>query len=117
MVFYQSEANTSNMGPNFFEMDLDKVIGLAYWGQIDYLGESQGWPAKGWAQGSFDMSLQPKPIAYLLKSMFSDEPTIHIGVIDDGNSNIIWNDVQVGTAHMSENWNRKPGSKAYGYGL
>ena len=112
MVFYQSEANTSNMGPNFFEMDLDKVIGLAYWGQIDYLGESQGWPAKGWAQGSFDMSLQPKPIAYLLKSMFSDEPTIHIGVIDDGNSNIIWNDVQVGTAHMSENWNRKPGSKA-----
>lgn len=111
MVFYQSEANTSNMGPNYFEMDLDKVIGLAYWGQIDYLGESQGWPAKGWAQGSFDISLQPKPIAYLLKSMFSEEPTIHVGVIDDANSNVIWNDVQVGTAHMSENWNRKPGTK------
>lgn len=112
MVFYQSEANTNNMGPNFFEMDLDKVIGLAYWGQIDYLGESQGWPAKGWAQGSFDLSLQPKPIAYLLKSMFSEEPTVHIGVIDDDNSDVIWNDVQVGTAHMSENWNRKPGTKA-----
>lgn len=112
MIFYQSEANTSNMGPNFFEMNRDKVIGLAYWGQIDYLGESQGWPAKGWAQGAFDLSLQPKPIAYLLRSMFSDEPVVHIGVIDDDKSDVVWNDVQVGTARMSENWNRKPDTKA-----
>lgn len=112
MIFYQSEANTSNMGPNFFEMNRDKVIGLAYWGQIDYLGESQGWPAKGWAQGAFDLSLQPKPIAYLLRSMFSDEPVVHIGVIDDDKSDVVWNDVQVGTARMSENWNRKPNTKA-----
>ena len=111
MIFYQSEANTSNMGPNFFEMNQDKVIGLAYWGQIDYLGESQGWPAKGWAQGAFDLSLQPKPIAYLLRSMFSDEPVVHIGVIDDDKSDVVWNDVQVGTARMSENWNRKPDTK------
>ncbi len=108
LIFYQSEANTSNMGPNFFEMDLDKVIGLAYWGQIDYLGESGGWPAKGWAQGAFDISLQPKPIAYLLKSMFTDEPVVHIGVIDNQVA-LEWNDVQVGTAHMSENWNRVEG--------
>ena len=112
MIFYQSEANTNNMGPNFFEMNQDKVIGLAYWGQIDYLGESQGWPAKGWAQGAFDLSLQPKPIAYLLRSMFSDEPVVHIGVIDDDKSDVVWNDVQVGTARMSENWNRKPDTKA-----
>ena len=109
-IFYQSEANTSNMGPNFFGMDRDKVIGLAYWGQIDYLGESGGWPAKGWAQGSFDMSLQPKPIAWMLKSMFSDEPTVHIGVIDDKNSSLEWNGVNVGTDRLSENWNRKVGS-------
>jgi hypothetical protein len=93
-------------------MNQDKVIGLAYWGQIDYLGESQGWPAKGWAQGAFDLSLQPKPIAYLLRSMFSDEPVVHIGVIDDDKSDVVWNDVQVGTARMSENWNRKPDTKA-----
>ncbi|MBR5656100.1 MAG: DUF4982 domain-containing protein [Prevotella sp.] len=110
MTFYQSEASVSAMGPNFFEMDNDKVIGLAYWGAIDYLGESNGWPAKGWAQGVFDLSLQPKPMAYLMKSMFSDEPTIHIGVIDDENSNVVWNDVQVGTARMSESWNRKAGT-------
>ena len=108
MMFYQSEANTSNMGPNYFEMDLDKVIGLAYWGQIDYLGESGGWPAKGWAQGAFDLSLQPKPIAYMLKSMFSEEPVVHIGVIDS-DVDLMWNDVQIGTARMSEHWNRKEG--------
>ena len=110
LIFYQSEANTSNMGPNFFEMDLDKVVGLAYWGAIDYLGESQGWPAKGWAQGVFDLSLQPKPIAYLVKSMFTDEPIVHIGIIDKLDENNVWNGVNVGTPHMSESWNRQPGS-------
>ena len=62
MTFYQSEANLSNMGPNFFGMDLDKVMGLAYWGMIDYLGESREWPAKGFNDGSFDIYLQPKPL-------------------------------------------------------
>jgi beta-galactosidase len=33
-------------------------------------------------------------------------------VIDDDKSDVVWNDVQVGTARMSENWNRKPDTKA-----
>lgn len=110
MVFYQSEANTAMMGPNYYEMDLDKVVGLAYWGMIDYLGESNGWPAKGWSQGVFDIALEPKPIAYLLRSMFKpDEPVVHIGIIDS-DDNTVWNDVKVGTQRMSDHWNRKPGS-------
>jgi beta-galactosidase len=71
MKFYQSEASVSAMGENYFAMDLDKVIGLAYWGAIDYLGESQGWPTKGWAQGVFDIALEPKPKAYYMKSFFN----------------------------------------------
>lgn len=110
MMFYQSEANTSGMGPNFFEMDLDKVIGLAYWGMIDYLGESHGWPAKGWNEGAFDISLRPKPIAWCLRSMFKpEEPVVHIGIIDS-EVNTLWNDVNVGTKRMSDHWNRKSGS-------
>lgn len=115
MIFYQSEANTSMMGPNFFEMDLDKVVGLAYWGMIDYLGESNGWPAKGWVQGAFDISLEPKPIAYLLWSMFKpDDPVVHIGIIDS-DDNTVWNDVKVGTQRMSDHWNRKAGSTLFLY--
>lgn len=111
MIFYQSEANTAMMGPNYYEMDLDKVVGLAYWGMIDYLGESNGWPAKGWANGVFDISLEPKPIAYFLRSIFRpEEPVVHIGIIDS-DDNTVWNDVKVGTQRMSDHWNRKAGSK------
>ena len=109
MKFYQSEASTSAMGPNFFEMNLDKVIGLAYWGAIDYLGESQGWPAKGWSQGVFDISLEPKPKAYFMKSFFKpEEPLVHIAVIDSKND-VMWNGVQTGNDGMSDHWCRQPG--------
>ena len=111
MTFYQSEASISNMGPNFFEMNLDKVIGLAYWGAIDYLGESQGWPAKGWAQGVFDIALEPKPKAYLMKSLFTEEPLVYIAIQEDGNADMMWNGVQTGNQQLSELWNRKDGSK------
>lgn len=110
-MFYQSEANASGMGPNFYEMDLDRVVGLAYWGAIDYLGESLGWPVKGWNQGVFDLSLQPKPDAYFVKSMFSDEPTVHIGIIEKAAGNTQWNGVNVAVGKLSENWNRKAGEQ------
>ena len=111
MTFYQSEATMAAMGPNFFEMELDKVIGSAYWGAIDYLGESQGWPAKGWNQGCFYLDLEPKPKAYLMKSMFlPDEPVVHIGIVDKKGDQM-WNGVQTGSDGMSDHWNRMAGSK------
>lgn len=106
-TFYQSEASVAAMGPNFYEMDRDKVLGLAYWGAIDYLGESMGWPIKGWNQGVFDLSLQPKPDAYFVKSMFSEEPVVHIGIIEKSGGNIQWNGINVSAGKLSENWNRE----------
>ena len=111
MTFYQSEASVSAMGENFYAMDLDKVIGLAYWGAIDYLGESQGWPAKGWEQGVFDISLEPKPKAYYMRSFYKeDEPVVHIAVTDSKESKM-WNGVQTGNDGQSDHWNREPGQK------
>ena len=110
-TFYQSEASVAAMGPNFYEMDRDKVIGLAYWGAIDYLGESMGWPVKGWNQGVFDLSLQPKPDAYFVKSMFSEEPVVHIGVIEKSGDNTQWNGINVSVSKLSENWNREAGEQ------
>lgn len=111
MTFYQSEANLATMGPNYFGMDLKKVVGLAYWGMIDYIGESQGWPLKGWNSGVFDISLRPKPRAWLLKSMFTDIPTVHIGVVDKKDKGTMWNGIKIGTDDMSDHWNRVPGEK------
>ena len=110
-TFYQSEASVAAMGPNFYEMDRDKVLGLAYWGAIDYLGESMGWPIKGWNQGVFDLSLQPKPDAYFVKSMFSEEPVVHIGIIEKSGGNIQWNGINVSAGKLSENWNREAGEQ------
>lgn len=110
-TFYQSEASVAAMGPNFYEMDRGKVLGLAYWGTIDYLGESMGWPVKGWNQGVFDLSLQPKPDAYFVKSMFSEEPVVHIGIIEKSGGNIQWNGINVSAGKLSENWNREVGEK------
>ena len=110
MTFYQSEASVSAMGENYFGMDLDKVIGLAYWGGIDYLGESQGWPNKGWTQGVFDISLEPKPKAYYMRSFFKDEPMVHIAVTDS-KGNMMWNGVQTGNEGQSDHWNRVAGTK------
>ena len=110
-TFYQSEASVAAMGPNFYEMDRDKVIGLAYWGAIDYLGESMGWPVKGWNQGVFDLSLQPKPDAYFVKSMFSEEPVVHIGIIEKSGGNTQWNGINVSAGKLSENWNREAGEQ------
>ena len=115
MTFYQSEASTQAMGQNFFEMDLDKVIGLAYWGAIDYLGESMGWPQKGWAQGVFYISLEPKAKAYYMRSFFKpEEPVVHLSILESENAEM-WNGVKMGNDRMSELWNRQEGSKANVY--
>ena len=108
MMFYQSEATTAAMGPNYYEMDLDKVIGLAYWGAIDYLGESQGWPAKGWAQGVFYIDLTTKPNAYLAKSIFSDEPVVHL-CFQEQSHDIEWNGVKQRIRRLTDHWTRTPG--------
>ena len=111
MIFYQSEANMPMMGPNYYEMNLNKVVGLAYWGMIDYLGESMGWPNKGWNNGVFDISLEPKPLAYFIKSMFTDKPVVHIGVVDSKDDAEEWNGVKFDGDRISDHWNRKSGKK------
>lgn len=111
MIFYQSEANLPMMGPNYFGMDLDRVVGLAYWGMIDYNGESLGWPRKGWDNGVFDRSLLPKPQAYLLKAMFTDKPTVHIGVAGGKDEATTWNGVTFGGDKITWHWNRTPGKR------
>lgn len=111
MIFYQSEANLPMMGPNYFGMDLNRVVGLAYWGMIDYNGESLGWPRKGWDNGVFDRSLLPKPQAYLLKAMFTDKPVVHIGVAGGKEEAMTWNGVTFGGDKVTWHWNRTPGKR------
>ena len=65
--FFQSEATTVGMGRNYFGMP-EEAIGLAYWGAIMYVGESFGWPQKGWMNSVIDLSLEKRPQFHYIRS-------------------------------------------------
>lgn len=110
MIIYQSEATTNDWLAPYVGMDREHTVGLAYWGAIEYWGESDGWPKKGWNYSFFSHTLQPYPQAYLVKSAFEAEaPLVHIGVAT-GAENVMWNDINVGQLRYEESWNYAKGS-------
>lgn len=46
-------------------MENDYFCGSFVWAGVDYIGESMGWPSKGWAATLFDMCMDEKPRAAL----------------------------------------------------
>ncbi len=109
MIIYQSEAVTNELAAPYFGMDREKMVGLAYWGAVEYWGESDGWPKKGWAYSFFNHAMEPFPQAWLTKSIFTHEPVVHIGIVDDEGEARLWNDVVVGQKVISAHWNRQEG--------
>ena len=109
-LFFQSEATTVGMGKNYFGMP-EEAIGLAYWGAIMYVGESFGWPQKGWVNSVIDLSLEKRPQFHYIRSYYSDEPMVHIGIYEEEAKLVLWNDVELGMAQMNENWNRPLSSR------
>ncbi|GAA4834623.1 glycoside hydrolase family 2 TIM barrel-domain containing protein [Paenibacillus vulneris] len=66
-------------------MDVEKhdyVIGGMLWTGIDYLGESMGYPAKGWAGSLFWTNNERKPLSYLYQSYWTEEPMVYLAVMD-----------------------------------
>ncbi|MCA0758618.1 glycoside hydrolase family 2 protein [Paenibacillus sp. N4] len=60
----------------------DYVIGGMLWTGIDYLGESMGYPAKGWAGSLFWTNSERKPLSYLYESYWSEKPMVYLSVMD-----------------------------------
>ncbi len=110
LILYQSEAVTNQLAAPFYGMDRDRTVGLAYWGAIEYWGESNMWPKKGWNFSFFSHTLNPYPQAYLIRGAFRpEEPVVRIGVLL-GEECLDWNDVYVGQKAYSPFWNLKEGS-------
>ncbi len=110
LILYQSEAVTNQMQAPFYGMDRERTVGLAYWGAIEYWGEADKWPKKGWNYSFFSHTLQPYPQAYLIKGAFQpDEPVVRIA-IKTGEESQDWNDVNVGQKTYNSFWNCKEGS-------
>lgn len=117
MIIYQSEAETSAWLAPYYNMDHERMVGMAYWGAIEYWGESNRWPKKGWNYSFFDHTCRPLPQAWLVKSAFcEDEPVVRIGVLDTkGSETVNWNDVNVGQTALLDHWNFNEGSKQQVY--
>ncbi len=63
----------------------DYTIGQFLWPGIDYLGESMGWPSKGWPTGLFDTCGFEKPMAGFHRAMWkADVPSVTMAVHHDG---------------------------------
>jgi beta-galactosidase len=60
----------------------DYVIGGMLWTGIDYLGESMGYPANGWAGSLFSTNNERKPLSYLYESYWSEKPMVYLAVMD-----------------------------------
>ena len=123
LVFLLSEATTHWSGNPLetdsgtgralasFRFDHAYTVGLFYWGGIDYIGESEGWPSQGWGRGFVDTSGGYKPSAWLLKASFSDEPVVGLAITSlSREETVIWNDVELVSSEIARHWNWESGS-------
>ncbi|MBQ9362738.1 MAG: DUF4982 domain-containing protein [Bacteroidaceae bacterium] len=112
LILFQSEAVTNQLQQPYFGMDRNRSVGLAWWGAIEYWGESNGWPKKGWNYSFFSHTLEPYPQAYLIKGcIYPEKPVVQIGVVEGKGESMDWNDIKVGSQKISYNWNQPEGSK------
>lgn len=74
-----TETNTATR--NFVAYrDNEYVVGGFIWIGIDYFGESNEYPRRGWIRGIMDIAGFEKPEFYLYKSFWSDKPMVHLAI-------------------------------------
>jgi beta-galactosidase len=58
------------------------AAGQFIWAGIDYLGESTGWPSRGWPLGLVDTCGFRKAFSYYQQSLYDERPMVRIVVYD-----------------------------------
>ena len=84
--FVGNEASMQNYTeciPSFIPEKYPYVIGSYVWTGYDYLGESMGWPSKGWTGSLLRMDGTPRVSWYILKSRWTKEPMVYLSVLDN----------------------------------
>ena len=85
LFFRGSRKNYFNFSTENPWMDVERssyVLGGFLWAGADYLGESMGYPSKGWSAAMIRSSHVRKPISWLFESYWSDKPVVHFTVQD-----------------------------------
>ena len=74
--------NFTQQNPNLIPEKEDYVIGSFIWTGIDYLGESMGYPAKGWGGSLIRTNGNRRPGYYMFKSYWNEAPMVYFCVMD-----------------------------------
>ncbi len=59
------------------------VCGAFVWAGCDYLGESMGWPCRGWTGSLMDSTGEPKIRGWFAASHFKTQPVLKLAVYDE----------------------------------
>lgn len=109
-VFMEGEMSVGDLGYDFFNFDHSYPVGQFYWGGTDYIGESFGWPSKGWVRGLIDFTNRLKPLGQSVKSFYTAEPMVKVVTRPEGGQgSLVWNDLKMTWIRLEENWNYKSG--------
>lgn len=107
---YYSSINPKNhrsyvrINPWNYVKDHDFILGSFIWAGVDYIGESSGWPSKGWTCSPFDICMFERPAAAYHRTVWKDEPIVKLAVVDPSL------DIAAGKDHwqyplMADHWN------------
>ncbi len=110
LIFMEGEMAVGDLGYNYFNYDHSYPVGHFYWGGTDYIGESFGWPAKGWARGLIDFTNNMKPLGHSVRSFYATEPMVELVTRPrKGQGGIVWNDLKITWTPLEEHWNYNEG--------
>ncbi len=79
---YDQMQNFTEKNPALVPAGRDYCIGSFLWTGYDYLGESMGYPAKGWSGAPIHTNNERRPGYYILQSYWSEKPMVHFSVMD-----------------------------------
>lgn len=105
--------SVGDLGYAYYNFDHSYPVGQFYWGGTDYIGESFGWPSKGWVRGLVSFTNHLKPLGWSVRS-FYDTETSMVKIItrpDKGQGGLVWNDLKMTWIALDEHWNYQDGDK------
>lgn len=110
LVFLESEMAVGDLCYDYFNFDHSYPVGQFYWGGTDYIGESFGWPSKGWVRGLLDMTNRLKPLGWSVRSFYTAEPMVKLVVRPNrGQGGIDWNELRMTWIPLETHWNYTAG--------
>lgn len=90
--------NYTELPPPLIAESAPWLLGGFIWSGFDYLGESMGWPAKGWTGAIIRTNGNPRASYHMLRSFWTKEPMVHLAILD----------YSLGDEFVKEHWGFPP---------